>query len=102
MSNDFVKVPYHVEREGGTKTFFLPDCHLPNGKYRVGPKKGEKLCDDYWQALSHLMSLAPPRYFRRPNKEGAHGGVKSLPDEVEEVKRSYIEEMIANLQSARS
>lgn len=92
MSNDFVKVPFYVE-EDGTKTFFLPDCRTPSG-FRVGPKGQEQTFVDYWQALSHVMSV-PRHIFRRANKSGNFGGVVCKADDVEEVSRSHIEQMIA-------
>lgn len=94
MSNDFVKVPFKLEKDG-TKTFFLPDCRSPSG-YRVGPKGQVETIGDYWQALSRVMSFSPP-HFRRASKNGNLGRVVCQTGDVEDVSKNHIEQMISKL-----
>lgn len=94
MAERFVKVPYYVETDG-SKTFFLPSLRLSKG-YQIG-MKGEEVCyDDYWEALSQLMVMKLPR-FRRRNKNNIPGIVTCKPENVEEVKQSFIEQEMGNL-----
>lgn len=88
MKNEFVRVPFYVERDG-TKTFFLPSCRAKSG-YKVGPKGSEEAFTDYWLALERVASMQPPR-FRRPNSEGNFGIVSCDSTAFEEVRRDYIE-----------
>lgn len=88
MSSEFVRVPFYVERDG-SKTFFLPSCRMSGG-YRIGAKGEEVTLQDYWAALTKLMTMKPPR-FRRPNAEGNFGIVKCEPGALEEVNRDFIE-----------
>ena len=88
MSVAFVRVPYYVERDG-TKTFFLPACRMAGG-YRIGPKGEEATVSDFWEALTRLSAMQPPR-FRRPNAERNFGIVRCEPDAFEEVSTAFIE-----------
>lgn len=88
MTNEFVRVPFYIERDG-TKTFFLPSCRAKSG-YKVGPKGSEEAFADYWLALERVGSMQPPR-FRRPNSEGNFGIVCCDSTAFEEVRRDYIE-----------
>lgn len=94
MAEDFVKIPYYVEKDG-SKTFFLPNVRLAKG-YQIGKKGEEFYCDDYWEALSHLMGMKTPR-FRRRNSKNIPGIVACKPEHVEEVKQSFIEQELSKL-----
>ncbi|KWF30943.1 hypothetical protein [Burkholderia pseudomultivorans] len=91
MAEAFVCVPFHVEKETGKKTFFLPDCRLSNG-YEIGARDNDKErgIQDYWAALDKLLAMERPR-FRRRNKNGRPGTVTCKPGDIEEVSRSFIE-----------
>jgi hypothetical protein len=93
MDNDFVKVPFYIEADG-SKTLFLPEVRLTKG-FQIGEKGAEKYYTDYWEALAELLKMPTPR-FRRRNKNNIPGIVTCKPDNVEEVKRSYIEDQIKN------
>lgn len=88
MTNEFVQVPYYVERDG-KKTFFLPNCRAKSG-FKVGPKGSEELFADYWPALERVAEMRPPR-FRRPNSEGNFGIVTCDLGAFEDVSRNFIE-----------
>jgi hypothetical protein len=94
MSEDFVKVPYYIERDG-SKTHFLPNVRQAKG-YRIGEKGSEQLVADYWEALELVRAMATPR-FRRKNSEGNVGIVACKPEQVEEVSRAAIEVQLAQL-----
>jgi hypothetical protein len=87
----FVSVPFYIE-EDGNKTLFLPTLGTKSG-YWIGPKGEERCLPDYWEALSELNQMATPR-FRRANTAGNRGIVACSPENVEEVKSSYIERLI--------
>lgn len=91
MSTEYVKVPFHIEKEDGSKTFFLPECRRDNG-YEIGKRNVDKQTgiQNYWDALEKLMAMPEPR-FRRPNKKGNFGTVTCRPGDVEEVSRKFIE-----------
>lgn len=91
MTEEFVKVPFYVEKESGNKTFFLPDCRMGKG-YEIGArdKDKEKGIQSYWDALAKLNKMSNPR-FRRRNKNGIFGTVTCKPGDVEEVQKSFIE-----------
>ena len=91
MSEDFVKVPFYVESDG-KKTLFLPDIRLTKG-FQIGEKGSERYYSDYWEALDALRRMQTPR-FRRRNKNSIPGIVACQPGNVEEVKRTYIDEKI--------
>lgn len=91
MSAAFIRVPYYGERDG-TKTFFLPACRMAGG-YRIGPKGEESTVSDYWDALTRLSHMQPPR-FRRPNNEGNFGIVTCDLGAFEEVSKPFIEEEV--------
>jgi hypothetical protein len=93
MKEEFVRVPFYVEKDG-SKTFFLPNCRAPGG-YRIGPKGSEEQFADYWTALSRLSSMQTPR-FRRPNSEGIFGIVKCESGALEEARRDFIEEELTH------
>lgn len=93
MAEDFVKVPFYVESDG-SKTLFLPDTRLTKG-FQIGKKGEERYFNDYWEALEALMKISTPR-FRRRNKNNIPGIVTCAKSDVEEVKRSYIDEQISN------
>jgi hypothetical protein len=88
MGNEFVRVPYYVEKDA-SKTFFLPACRTKGG-YRVGPKGSEEVFSDYWEALERVSSMRPPR-FRRSNSEGNFGIVTCELDALEDVRLDFIE-----------
>lgn len=94
METEYVKVPFKRETDG-TKTFFLPDCRLTKG-YEIGKRGGDKerAIQDYWEALEKVLDMPQPR-FRRKNVNGIPGTVTCESGDVEEVRRSFIEEMIA-------
>lgn len=91
MADDFVKVPYKLEKDG-TKTFFLPNCKIKTKGYEIGArdKDKERGIQDYWVALAKVNAMSQPR-FRRPNKNGTPGTVTCEPGHVEEVSRAFIE-----------
>lgn len=88
MKNEFVRVPFYVERDE-SKTFFLPKCRAKRGS-KVDPKGDERLFSDYWKALECLASMQRPQ-FQRPNTENEFGIVKCEFGDMEEVRRDYIE-----------
>lgn len=90
MSTEYVKVPFYREADG-TKTFFFPNCRLKGG-YEIGRRDvdKERYIQNYWEALAKVMAMSNPR-FRRRNKNGIAGTVKCEPDDVEEVRRSFLE-----------
>ncbi len=90
MSEDFVKVPFHVEADG-TKTFFLPETRRSKG-YEIGQRDNDKErgIQNYWEALTKLAAMNKPR-FRRKNKNGNAGTVTCQPGDNEEVSRSFLE-----------
>lgn len=92
MNEKFVKVPFYVEADG-SKTFFLPNIRLTKG-YQIGPKGEEVYYEDYWEALSKLATMNPPR-FRRRNKNNTPGIVTCKPTDTEEVKVSFINQELA-------
>jgi hypothetical protein len=94
MTSEYVKVPFKREKDG-TKTFFLPDCRLTKG-YEIGArdKDKERGIQDYWEALEKVRNMPNPR-FRRKNKNGLAGTVTCDFGDVEDVKLSFIEAMIA-------
>lgn len=92
MADEFVMVPFKLEVDG-TKTFFLPsNCRMGKG-YEIGArnKDKERGIQNYWEALEKLMQMNQPR-FRRKNKNGIFGTVTCEPGDVEEVRKSYIEQ----------
>lgn len=91
MRDEFIKVPFYVEKENGNKTFFLPSCRMGKG-YEIGAriKDKEKGIQCYWDALEKVIRMNQPR-FRRPNKNGIPGTVTCKPGDVEEVSKSFIE-----------
>lgn len=89
MSDEFVKVPFYVEKENGNKTFFLPDCRMGKG-YKIGAKDKEIDIQNYWDALKKVIEMDNPR-FRRRNKNGNFGIVTCKHGDVEEVSKSFIE-----------
>jgi hypothetical protein len=91
MPNDFVKVPFYIESDG-SKSLFLPDVKMTKG-FQIGAKGEERNLSDYWEALAELSKMSTPR-FRRRNKNGTPGIVKCEFGNIEEVKRSHIEELI--------
>lgn len=95
MSPEFVKVPFHIESDG-SKTLFLPNLRHPKG-FQVGEKDNERYVADYWEALAELMKMSAPK-FRRPNKSNNRGIVACKFGDVDEVKRSYLNEELANNQ----
>lgn len=88
MTEEFVRVPFYVERDN-KKTFFLPACRMKGG-YRIGPKGSEVTIEDYWQALAKVAAMQPPR-FRRPNADKNYGIVRCESGAFEEVSRAHIE-----------
>lgn len=88
MTNEFVQVPFYVERDG-QKTFFLPSCRAKAG-FKVGPKGSEELFTDYWAALERVSLMQPPR-FRRPNSEKNFGIVTCELGAFEDVSLKFIE-----------
>ena len=92
MEQDFVRVPFYVEKDG-SKTFFLPKCRAKSG-FKIGPKGSEESFVNYWEALFRLSSMQPPR-FRRPNSEGNYGIVTCELSALEDVRRDFI---VAELQ----
>ena len=46
--------------------------------WRIGPKGGEVVCHDFYQALDTLRTMHPPRW-RRPNPAGNWGIVRGEP-----------------------
>lgn len=93
MAEEFVKVPFYIEKNGN-KTFFLPSLKRPKG-FQIGPKGEEVYYADYWMAIKELKAMSTPR-FRRPNENNIPGIVACKPGDVEEVKRSFIEEELTN------
>ena len=93
MENEFVRVPFYVEKDG-SKTFFLPNCRAKSG-FKIGPKGSEEQFTDYWTALNCLIEMQTPR-FRRPNSEGNFGIVKCESDALEDVRRDFIEAELAH------
>jgi hypothetical protein len=91
MSEKFIKVPFYTESDG-SKTFFLPNLKRPKG-FQIGPKGDEVYIEDYWQALSKLMTMSPPK-FRRNNSKGNAGIVSCDQDAIEEVRLDFIEELL--------
>lgn len=99
MSEEFVKIPYYVERDG-TKTHFLPGLRQGKG-FRIGEKYSEQVVSDYWEALALVRSMSTPR-FRRKNSAGNAGSVACKPGDVEEVSKRAIDDMIASMVQARA
>jgi hypothetical protein len=87
MKEEFVRVPFYVEKDG-SKTFFLPNCRATGG-FKIGPKGSEEQFADYWTALSRLSSMQTPR-FRRRNTEGNFGIVKCEAGALEDVRSDFI------------
>ncbi|GAO35627.1 hypothetical protein SCT_1018 [Sulfuricella sp. T08] len=93
MNDEFIKVPYYIEPDG-SKTLFLPSVRLTKG-YRIGEKGSERYISDYWEALTELRKLSAPR-FRRRNKNNIPGIVTCKFGDIDEVKRSCIEDELTN------
>jgi hypothetical protein len=93
LNTEFIKVPFYVETNG-EKTLFLPNVKMSKG-YQISEKGAERSYNDYWEALAQLCRIPTPR-FRRRNKNNIPGIVACKPGNVEEVKRSYLEELIFN------
>lgn len=91
MVDDFISVPFYIERDG-KKTHFLPALGGKGG-YRIGEKGSEKLVADYWDAIAAVNAMSTPR-FRRRNSEGNAGIVACKPGDVEEVSRTAIQRQI--------
>lgn len=91
MDEDFVRVPFY-EEANGAKTLFLPDVRMAKG-FQIGAKGSERYISDYWDALNELMKMPTPR-FRRRNKNNIPGIVACKPGNVDEVKCSYIKDLI--------
>jgi hypothetical protein len=91
----FVSVPLYVEQDG-SKTLFLPTLATSSG-YWIGAKGEERCIPDYWEALGELNAMATPR-FRRANHAGNRGIVACAPGNVEDVKSSYINRLIKQVQ----
>jgi hypothetical protein len=91
MAEEFVKVPFKIEKSDGKKTIFLPNCREGIG-YGIGArdKDQERGIQSYWEALGKLMKMSQPR-FRRKNVNGNFGTVTCEPGDFEEVSKSYIE-----------
>lgn len=91
MNTEYVKVPFHIEKEDGSKTFFLPACRMGKG-YEIGKRDVDKQTgiQSYWDALEKLMAMPEPR-FRRRNKNGIFGTVTCKPGDIGEVSRQFIE-----------
>lgn len=86
-----VKVPFHIEKENGSKTLFLPSCRMRDG-YEIGQRNVDKErgIKSYWVALEKLLAMPKPR-FRRRNRNGIFGTVVCNPGDVEEVSVDFIE-----------
>jgi hypothetical protein len=67
----FLAIPVSAD---GSK--FTPDVASPSG-FRIGPKGSELLVKDYFEALSQLRGMSPPRW-RRPNMSGNFGLVTGV------------------------
>jgi hypothetical protein len=91
MSEEFIKVPFYIE-SNGSKTLFLPNVKMSKG-YQIGEKGNERYISNYWEALAELSQMSTAR-FRRRNKNNIPGIVACKFGDVEEVKRSYIEEQL--------
>ncbi len=92
MKSEFVSVPFYVEPDG-RKTHFLPKCKEKGG-YRIGAKGNEARIPDYWEALSLVTAMNPPR-FRRANPQGNFGLIVCRLEDVEEVRRDFIDAELA-------
>jgi hypothetical protein len=92
MTEEFVKVPFYVEKEDGSKTFFLPECRWIKKGYEIGARDKDKEIgiQSYWEALEKVMKMNQPR-FRRINKNGNRGTVTCKSGDVEDVSKSFIE-----------
>ena len=98
MAEEFIQVPYYVERDG-TKTHFLPSLRQGKG-YRIGEKGHERVISDYWEALAAVCAMPTPR-FRRKNSAGNPGIVACLPAHIEEVSRRAIADQINQVERAQ-
>lgn len=89
--DEFIGIPFYIESDG-SKTLFLPQLKHEEG-FRIGLNGSEQKFSDYWAALGALKAMESPTFWRE-SAENARAAVVCETSQVDEVKRSYIEDQL--------